>query len=265
MGRQIIEHDADQRRLGITDVDQLAHAGGKVPVGAPVGDLDLAPGPMGIEEDQQVNRAVAAEIAIVALRLRAGQAVRAGRDRLADLADQLRRSLVEAHHRSLGIGRLGVEVEHVLHADDVVGVDLSNAPHVLRHGLSSFSARRRRTVSRDRPACPVSPTISPASNSRACPERSRRACPERSSDSPPSAPEPGVAWTLGLRFEHRSVSTVSRTIRPEFFRLVIEPENRALSLLPPLLLLAGVDRRHRNDSLPCRFAYDHSSHWGVGL
>src|ERR1700704_2846362 len=35
-----------------------------------------------------------------------------------------------------------------------------------RHGLRSFSARRRRTVSRDRPACSVSLTISPASSSR---------------------------------------------------------------------------------------------------
>ena len=36
----------------------------------------------------------------------------------------------------------------------------------LRHGLSSFSASRRRTVSRDSSACSVSLTISSASNSR---------------------------------------------------------------------------------------------------
>ena len=36
----------------------------------------------------------------------------------------------------------------------------------LRHGLRSFSARRRRTVSRDKPSCSVSLTIAPASNSR---------------------------------------------------------------------------------------------------
>ena len=35
----------------------------------------------------------------------------------------------------------------------------------LRQGLRSFSARRRRTVSRDRPACSVSLTISPVSSS----------------------------------------------------------------------------------------------------
>ncbi len=35
-----------------------------------------------------------------------------------------------------------------------------------RHGFRSFSARRRRTVSRDRLSCSVSLTISPASNSR---------------------------------------------------------------------------------------------------
>ena len=35
----------------------------------------------------------------------------------------------------------------------------------LRHGLRSFSARRRRTVSRDTLSCAVSLTISPASSS----------------------------------------------------------------------------------------------------
>ena len=99
MGRQIVEHYADQRRLRIVEVDQLTHADGKVPVGAPVGDLDPAPGPMGVEEDEQVDCAVAVILAIVTLEL-----ARAGRDRLTDLANQLGRALVEAHHRPLGAG-----------------------------------------------------------------------------------------------------------------------------------------------------------------
>src|SRR5207237_4781914 len=54
-----------------------------------------------------------------------------GRDRLAHLADELCRTLVETDHRALRIGLFSIEVEHVLHAGDIVGVDLRNAPHVL--------------------------------------------------------------------------------------------------------------------------------------
>jgi len=56
---------------------------------------------------------------------------RRGRDRLADFADELGRALVEADGRTLRIRRLGVEIEHVLHARDIFGIDLRRAPHVL--------------------------------------------------------------------------------------------------------------------------------------
>ena len=45
--------------------------------------------------------------------------------------DELRRTFVEAHDRPLGIGRLGIEIKHVLHAGDVFAIALWNAPHVL--------------------------------------------------------------------------------------------------------------------------------------
>ena len=60
---------------------------------------------------------------------------RLGRDRLANLADELGRALVETDHRALGIGRFGIKVEHILHAGDVFAVDMRNAPHVLAPGL----------------------------------------------------------------------------------------------------------------------------------
>ena len=74
----------------------------------------------------RVRGPVALVFAVVALKL-----TRLGRDRLAHLADELDRALVEADHRPLWVGRLGVEIEHVLHAGDVIGVDLGNAPHLL--------------------------------------------------------------------------------------------------------------------------------------
>ena len=81
---------------------------------------------MHIEEDEQVGRAIALVLAVVALEL-----ARLGRDWLANLADQLDRALVEADHRALGIGLFGIEVEHILHAGDILAIDLRNAPHVL--------------------------------------------------------------------------------------------------------------------------------------
>jgi hypothetical protein len=89
-------------------------------------------GAVGVEEDEQIDGAVATIFAVIALKL-----TRLGGDRLTNLADELGRALVEADHRSLGIGRLGIEVEHILHAGDVFPVDLGDAPHVFAPGLQT--------------------------------------------------------------------------------------------------------------------------------
>ena len=85
---------------------------------------------MHVEDDEQIGGAVAAILVIVTFEL-----ARLGRDRLAHLADELDRAFVEADHRALRIGRFGIEVEHILHAGDVLAIDLRNAPHVLAPGL----------------------------------------------------------------------------------------------------------------------------------
>src|SRR5882757_1957068 len=108
------------------DIDELAHAVGVIFCRPPLGDLDLAPRPMDVDADEEIDGAVAAVLAIVAFEL-----ARLGWDRLAHLADELDRALVEADHRPVGIWRLGIEVEQIFHAGDVFAVDLWNAPHVL--------------------------------------------------------------------------------------------------------------------------------------
>ena len=80
---------------------------------------------MNVEEDKEVGRAVALVLAVVTFPL-AGL----GGNGLAHLANRLGRALVEADHRPLGIGGFRVEVEHILHAGDILGIDLGNAPHV---------------------------------------------------------------------------------------------------------------------------------------
>src|SRR3954453_6254739 len=54
-----------------------------------------------------------------------------GRNGLAHLANQLNGALVEADHRARRIGRLGVEIKHILHAGHVLAIDLRHAPHLL--------------------------------------------------------------------------------------------------------------------------------------
>ena len=126
MGRQVVLYDPDARGIGIMDIDELAHALGVVFGRPPLGDLDLAPGPMHVNADEQIDGAVAAVLAIVTFQL-----PWFGRDRLAHLTDQLHRALVEADHRPLGIGRFGIEVEHVFHAGNIFAVDPRNVPHIL--------------------------------------------------------------------------------------------------------------------------------------
>src|SRR5262245_59816907 len=81
---------------------------------------------MHVEDDEQIGGSIALVFAVIPFKP-AGS----GRHWLPDLADELGRALVETDHRARRIGLLGIEVEHVLHAGDVIGIDLRNAPHVL--------------------------------------------------------------------------------------------------------------------------------------
>src|ERR1700692_4283046 len=112
------------------DVDEIAHASGVVFCRSPLGGFDLAPGTMNVEENEEIDRTIATILVIVTFEL-----TRPGRDWLTDLTDELHRAFVEAHHRPLGIGRFGIELEYVLHAGDVFAIDLRNAPHVFTPGL----------------------------------------------------------------------------------------------------------------------------------
>src|SRR3546814_9801272 len=56
-------------------------------------------------------------------------------DWLTCFADELNRALVEADHRALRIGVFRIEIEHILHAGNVLAVDRRHAPHLLAPGL----------------------------------------------------------------------------------------------------------------------------------
>ena len=86
MGGEVIEDDADALGLWEVDIDELAHAKGEVVRRKTIGvDLDPAPRAMGIDEDEEIDGAVAAILVVEAL-----EPSGCGRDRLARFADELR-------------------------------------------------------------------------------------------------------------------------------------------------------------------------------
>ena len=95
----------DEIGIGIVDIDEFVHALGVVFCRSPLGDLDLAPGPMDVEDDEEIGRAVALVLGVVAFEL-------AGLGRIGWRTSPMSWiGFVEADHRSLGIGRFGIEVE----------------------------------------------------------------------------------------------------------------------------------------------------------
>ena len=95
--------------------------------------------------DEQVCRPIALILAVVAFEL-----APLGRDRLADLADELGWALVETDYRALRIGRFGIEVEDILHAGDIFSINLWNAPHILAPRLELvFSQPPAHGIARD--------------------------------------------------------------------------------------------------------------------
>ncbi len=55
MGGQIVQDHTNSICLGKVHIAEFAHANGEVLRGPPVGDLYLAPGSVGVEEDEQVT------------------------------------------------------------------------------------------------------------------------------------------------------------------------------------------------------------------
>ena len=69
MGRQVVLDDPDAGGIGIMDIDELAHALGVVFGRPPLGELDLAPWPVHVEADEEIDGAVAAVLVVEAFEL----------------------------------------------------------------------------------------------------------------------------------------------------------------------------------------------------
>ena len=143
-----------------------------------VADAHLAPAAQRLGDQEQVGHAVARVLVVVARRL-----PRRGGQRRARLAEQLLAGLVQADQRARRVVGPVVDVEHVLHVPDELGVGFGGMHHCsFSHGLSSFFSRSA-APSRARrppppPAAPVRRPAAAASSARARPAgRSRRGRP----------------------------------------------------------------------------------------
>ena len=80
---EVVGDDADALGFREVDIDEFAHAKSEVVSGAMISDLDPAPRAMGVEEDEEIDDAVAAILVVESL----GPSRRA-RDWLARFADR---------------------------------------------------------------------------------------------------------------------------------------------------------------------------------
>ena len=87
--------------------------------GMTVCHFDMAPALQWREDHEEISDAVALVFVVVSLGLSG-----LGRDRLAGLDDQLLRSLVQTHERSIRISRPLVSFQHVFHGRHEAGVGL---------------------------------------------------------------------------------------------------------------------------------------------
>ena len=122
----------------------MFHPGGEVRDRPAVGHRHVPTPGQRLDEDEEVGRPVAG-VLVVPL----GRRPRGRRDRLGHVAPQLLARLVEADHRAGRVVRLGVELQHVLHAVDERAVyPLREAPRLLPPRLEvAFFKRGLKKVS----------------------------------------------------------------------------------------------------------------------
>src|SRR5205823_813988 len=85
------------------------------------------------------------------------------RDAGARLGDQLLTLLIEVYDRASRVVRLGVQIEHVLHAGDVLSGDRRDAPLLLQPRLDPLFFSTRRMVSCEQLSASPNSTTRPAS------------------------------------------------------------------------------------------------------
>src|SRR5688572_17462697 len=162
VGVEVVLNQDDPLGVRIVDVDQLLDALGPVEAGAAVADHDLAPPSERLADQEQVDDALAHVLVVFF-----GRAPGGHRQRRRHFGEQLAAGLVQADLREPRVVRAGVDVEHVLHVPDEVGVGLGgDAPALNQPRLEPVCFKVCRTVSYE--------TVSTTSNSTSLSASNRR-------------------------------------------------------------------------------------------
>src|SRR5215207_995017 len=140
---QIIEHDADNLRPRVGFVRQPLHLTGEVLHRPLLRHLDMPVAALRLTEEEEVTHPLTAVLVVVTLRL-----TRRGRQWRARLGDQLLACLVKADDGALLIVGFFIQVQHVFHAGDELGVDLADTPLLFQPRLEFVFLSTWRTVSR---------------------------------------------------------------------------------------------------------------------
>jgi|GEM_PF-2779380 len=107
MGVQLIFDDKNAFGLRKMHIHQVAHAHGPIPLGAPVGYLDMSPVQQWSKEHEQIRRTFPMVLIIVAFGLSGHH-----RQRGAGFADQLLWSFVKTDQWNVRIRRTLIEIQH---------------------------------------------------------------------------------------------------------------------------------------------------------
>src|SRR5262249_41076759 len=107
-----------------------------------LGHFDMPPAALGTDEHKQVAGAFALVFVIVSFRL-----TRRARNGHSYFTDHLVGLLIETHAWSLGIFRLSIEIEHILHMIDELGAHRRDDPFFDLPGFQNVFLSVRRTVS----------------------------------------------------------------------------------------------------------------------
>src|SRR5262249_19349147 len=148
MGVELVHDQHDRLRVRVADIDQVPDQVRPIGLRPLPGHGELALAQQRLTDGEDVGDPVADVLAVEALGLARGR-----RQGQPHFPDQLLADLVHADQGALGIERAGVDVEHILHVVDELGIRLrGDHPLPLAPGSKLVFFRARRTVSWETPA-----------------------------------------------------------------------------------------------------------------
>src|SRR5512134_1956427 len=156
---EIVHHYTDQFSFRIAFIYQPLHLMRKVTLGPMPGHFNVTPACLRLTEYEKVACAVALVLIIKALNL-----PRCWWQSLSNLLGQLLACFIKVYFRPLRVIRLFIQVKHLFHSCDKLGIHLRYAPLLFLPRLKLVFFSMRRTDSRENDSVNSNSTTLPASN-----------------------------------------------------------------------------------------------------